>query len=101
MYRPENHLTVADGNDRAVAESIYWADGSSGVGLFEPVETLAEHRRRGFGRALLAEGLRRMARSGLNVAKVSHYNDNVAGAALYRSVGFQRTFERIVYVPVR
>jgi GNAT superfamily N-acetyltransferase len=101
MYRPENHLIVADGNQRAVAECIYWADDSSGVGLFEPVETLAEQRRSGFGRALLVEGLRRMATSGLKVAKVSHYNDNVAAAALYRSVGFERTFERILYVPVR
>jgi GNAT superfamily N-acetyltransferase len=101
MYRPENHLIAADGNQRAVAECIYWADESSGVGLFEPVETLAEQRRSGFGRALLVEGLRRMATSGLKVAKVSHYNDNLAAAALYRSVGLQRTFERMVNVPVR
>jgi GNAT superfamily N-acetyltransferase len=101
MYQPENHLVVTDGNERAVAECIYWADDASGVGLFEPVETLAEHRSSGFGRALLVEGLRRMARSGLKLAKVSHYNDNVAAAALYGSVGYQQAFERIVYVPIR
>jgi GNAT superfamily N-acetyltransferase len=101
MYRPENHLIVVDGNGRPVAECIYWADDASGVGLFEPVETLAEHRRSGFGRALLLQGMRRMATSGLKVAKVSHYSDNVAAAALYGSVGFRPTFERIVYVTDR
>jgi GNAT superfamily N-acetyltransferase len=98
MYRREHHLVVADRNDKAVAEAICWVDESRGVGVFEPVETLEGYRGLGLARALLTEGMQRMIVSGVKLATVSHYNDNLAAAALYESVGFRKRFERVVYV---
>ncbi|MDP9330518.1 MAG: GNAT family N-acetyltransferase [Actinomycetota bacterium] len=44
---------------------------------------------RGFGRALLQEGLRRFAAAGMTYAIVGVDADNPGAEALYRSVGFR------------
>jgi ribosomal protein S18 acetylase RimI-like enzyme len=55
--------------------------------------------RRGFGRALLAEGLRRLAGAGMTRAIVGVEIGNAGAEALYRSLGFEvdrvlRVYER-------
>jgi ribosomal protein S18 acetylase RimI-like enzyme len=71
-----------------VACTIAWADHASGTGTFEPVATHPDAHRRGFGRAVLAEGLRRWAEAGLHTAIVGSELHNEAASALYRSAGF-------------
>ena len=55
-------------------------------------------QRRGLGRSVLAEGLRRMAARGMRRAEVSAYSDNAAALGLYKSVGFERDGDLLTYV---
>ena len=55
-------------------------------GAFEPVGTAPMHHRRGLGRAVMCEGLRRLKRMGATMAYVGSYSPEAH--ALYASVGF-------------
>lgn len=83
-------LLLRDADGRAAACCIAWPDPVSRAGTFEPVATHPELHRRGFGRALLLDGLRRFAAAGMMYAIVGVHADNPGAEALYRSVGFRR-----------
>jgi len=92
-------LLLRDGDGRAAACCIAWPDPVSRAGTFEPVATHPDLHRRGFGRALLLDGLRRFAAAGMTYAIVGVDVDNRGAEALYRSVGFRpdrvlRAYER-------
>jgi mycothiol synthase len=61
-----------------------WFDDVTRSACFEPVATVPAHQRRGLGKALLTEGLRRLQRMGATRAFVGGYSP--AANALYRSV---------------
>jgi GNAT superfamily N-acetyltransferase len=63
-------LLLRDADGRAAACCIAWPDPVSRAGTFEPVATHPDMHRRGFGRALLLEGLRRFAAGGMTYAIV-------------------------------
>lgn len=54
--------------------------------VFEPVGTHPDHQKRGLGKAVMAEGLRRAARLGATLATVGSYSP--AAHALYSAMGF-------------
>ncbi|MEP7059561.1 MAG: GNAT family N-acetyltransferase [Actinomycetota bacterium] len=92
-------LLLRDEDGRAAACTIAWTDPVSRAATFEPVGTHPDQSRRGFGRALLLEGLRRFAAAGMTYAIVGVNTDNPGAEALYRSVGFEpdrllRSYER-------
>ena len=92
-------LLLRDDDGRAAACCIAWIDPVSRAGTFEPVATHPDLHRRGFGRALLLDGLRRFAAAGMTYAIVGAVVANPRAEALYRSVGFLpdrllRVFER-------
>jgi ribosomal protein S18 acetylase RimI-like enzyme len=60
------------------------------VGLFEPVGTHPDFQRKGLGKALLTEALRRMKAEGMETAIVSTYVDSPAANRIYESVGFKK-----------
>ena len=60
----------------------------NGVGLFEPVATHPDFRGKGLGKAVMAEGLRRMQAAGMRRAVLGFDPTNVAALALYTSLGF-------------
>ena len=60
----------------------------NGVGLFEPVATHPDFQGKGLGKAVMAEGLRRMKAAGMKRAQVGFDPTNVAALALYTSMGF-------------
>jgi len=64
-------------------------DAVNSLGHFEPVGVYTEFRRKGLGKAVLQEGLRRMKM--LRMGKVWVYCDreNLAARGLYESVGFE------------
>ncbi len=82
-------LLLRDADGRAAACCIAWPDVVSRAGTFEPVATHPELNRRGYGRALLLDGLRRFAAAGMTYAIVGVGVDNPRAEALYRSVGFR------------
>jgi ribosomal protein S18 acetylase RimI-like enzyme len=68
---------------------IAWPDEGSQTGLFEPVGTHPQHRRRGLAKAVLLVGLRMLAQAGMAAAVVCVDEANTAASDLYRSLGFQ------------
>lgn len=92
-------LLLRDSDGQAAACCIAWTDPISRAGTFEPVATHPEFHRRGFGKALLLDGLRRFAAAGMTYAIVGVDVDNPGAEALYHSVGFRpdrvlRVYER-------
>lgn len=93
-YREEHDIIAVAPDGTIAAFCIIWNDGVSGVGAFEPVGTHAEHQQRGLGRAVLAEGLRRLAAEGAHTAVVVSNGGRDASQRLYQSAGF-RLLDRI------
>ena len=98
-YPPGWDLILRDDDGRAAACCIAWIDPVSRAATFEPVATHPALHGRGFGKALLLDGLRRFAAAGMTYAIVGVVVGNTPAEALYRSVGFQpdrmlRVYER-------
>jgi ribosomal protein S18 acetylase RimI-like enzyme len=91
-YDAERELVVVAPGGRFAAFLVYWLDPVSRAGLFEPVGCHREFQRRGLTKALMYEGMRRMVASGMTTAIVKYNADNIAGAALYGSAGFQTLY---------
>src|SRR4030042_2612488 len=68
---------------------IVWMDVVNKVGLFEPVGTHPDFQRKGLGRAVMLEGLRRLPAGGMKQAIISTFEDNPAAIKLYESGGFR------------
>jgi mycothiol synthase len=85
-----SHDIVAVHEDGPIgAFCIVWIDQVNKVGLFEPVGTHPDFQRKGLGRAVMLEGLRRLQQGGMKQAIVSTYEDNQAAIRLYESTGFR------------
>jgi ribosomal protein S18 acetylase RimI-like enzyme len=67
--------------------AIVWLDEANAIGMFEPVGTHPDHRRRGLAKAVLCEGLRRLEALGAAVAYVG-CGTGIAVSSLYESAGF-------------
>lgn len=84
LYRRDLDL-VAVAPDGAIASfATIWFDDVTRSAYFEPVATVPAHRRRGLGKAVLTEGLRRLKRMGVVVAFVG--GSSLPANALYASV---------------
>lgn len=98
VYRPDLDLVVVTPAGELAAYCIVWWDPETRVGEFEPVGAAPAHRRKGYGRALLREGLRRLRTLGATDAVVvsSTGPEWEPSRRLYASVGFERIvlFER-------
>lgn len=87
-YRSSLDCVVEAPDGRFAAYILAWPDDANGVGLFEPVGTRAEFRRRGLGAAVCTYALQRLYDEGLRQAIVLCESDEAC--ALYESVGFRR-----------
>jgi len=87
-YDPRLDILVRDASGELVANCICWVDAGSGIGTFEPVGTRAAFRGRGFARAAVVEGLRRLQSRGMTFARVGTAHFNAPAIATYRSCGF-------------
>lgn len=76
---------------------ICWFDAASATGEFEPVGTRPAFRRRGAGRAVMLEGLRRLKALGARTAIVYSVEANEASTGLYQSVGFEPVGRYLTY----
>ena len=86
LYRRDLDI-VAIAPDGAVASfCTIWFDDVTRSGAFEPVGTVPAHQRRGLGKAVMAEGLRRLRRIGATMAYVGSYSVEAHG--LYAAMGF-------------
>jgi ribosomal protein S18 acetylase RimI-like enzyme len=85
------HDIVAVAPDATIAAfTIYWPDEVLSLGQFEPVGTHPDYRRRGLARAVLDEGLARLAAAGITRARVMTGGANEAARSTYLAAGFDQ-----------
>lgn len=89
-YDPESDIVAAAPDGSIAAFAITWLETANKVGLFEPVGTHPDHQRKGLGRAVLYEALRRLQARGMAQAIVSTGEQNTPAMELYREVGFEQ-----------
>nr|MBA3414337.1 GNAT family N-acetyltransferase [Chloroflexia bacterium] len=97
LYRPDLDLCVRTAADEVAAYCLCWLDPGNRVGLFEPVRTEDAYHRRGIGRALMVEGIRRLIAAGAVLIKVSRDRFSDAAKGLYEGVGFVEAFATLGY----
>ena len=88
-YAPERELVIQAPDGTFAAFTVTWTDQLNRTGLFEPVGTHKDYRRRGFGRAIILYGLQQMAAAGMKYATVAHFGRNEAARGLYQACGFR------------
>jgi mycothiol synthase len=86
-YQPDLELVAVDANGRVAGFCIRWLNQRGGQ--IEPMGVHPDFRGRGLGRALLAEGIRRL--QGRGVGRILAATDDFREAAcgLYESVDFR------------
>ena len=85
-----DHDLVAVAPDGTIASfAIYWPDDELSLGQFEPVGTHPDFQRRGLARALLHEGLARLAAAGIERARVMTGGANERAQSVYLDSGFE------------
>ena len=99
VYVPEHEIFVMAPNPegQVAAYCIIWTDELTKIGHFEPVGTHPDFQRKGLGKCLLFEGLRRLKAEGMTEADVCTNYDNLAAIPLYQSVGFQLDKRLLTY----
>ena len=86
LYRRDLDIVAVAPDGEFASFCTVWFDDVTRTAAFEPVGTAPAHQRRGLGRAVMGEGLRRLERLGATQAYVGSYTP--AAHALYASVGF-------------
>jgi len=90
VYVPQHEIFINAPLGGVAAYCIVWTDTLNKAGHFEPVGTHPDFQRKGLGKILLFESLRRLKSEGMNEASVCTNHDNAAAIRLYESVGFQK-----------
>ena len=86
LYRRDLDIVAVADDGELAAFCTVWFDDVTRTAVFEPVGTHPNHQKRGLGKAVMTEGLRRAERLGSLLASVSSYGE--AAHALYESMGF-------------
>ena len=89
VYVKEHEVFVIAPNGDVAAYCIIWTDELTKLGHFEPVGIYPDYQRKGLGKSLLFESLRRLKSEGMTEADVCTNHDNAAAIHLYESVGFR------------
>lgn len=97
-YAAHRDLVVEALDGQFAAFCIYWIDDVNRIGLFEPVGTHPDFRRRGLAKAILESGLQRMKAEGMETAVVCVESENSAAQRLYHSIGFHLVRKIRTYV---
>lgn len=87
LYRKELDLCTVDSEGKVASFCTIWYDEESNVAYYEPVGTHPEHQKKGLGKAVLIEGLKRLNDMGAEVAYVGSWGEN--RKAFYHSAGFK------------
>jgi mycothiol synthase len=91
VYDPDLNVVAVDTAGQVGSFCTVWLDPLNKTGLFEPVGTHPDFQRRGLGKAVMVEALRRLHARGMTDAMVCTSSDNAPAIKLYESVGFHIT----------
>ena len=97
IYVPEHELFVIAPNGEVASYCIIWTDELTKVGHFEPVGTHPNYQRKGLGKSLLFEALRRLKSEGMNEADICTGHNNLPAIGLYELIGFQKVKRLLTY----
>ncbi len=86
LYRRDLDLVAVAPQGELAAFCTVWFDDVTRTAVFEPVGTHPDHQKRGLGKAVMSEGLRRARQLGATLSTVSSYS--TGAHALYHSMGF-------------
>jgi ribosomal protein S18 acetylase RimI-like enzyme len=89
LYDPSLDLAITASDGEVAGYALFWYDPVTRVGLVEPMRVEDAYQRRGLARAMLTEGLQRLARRGAHRLKVGYGTD--IARALYVDAGFRVT----------
>lgn len=89
IYRQDLDLVAVAPDGEIASYALVWFDEANRKGLFEPVGTHADHRRRGLSRCVIQEGLRRLHALGATMAYVNSNAGDVPSTGLYAACGFE------------
>lgn len=89
VYNPDCDIVAVAPDGQIGAFCIIWFDALNRVGYFEPVGTHPAYQRKGLGKAVLLEALRRLQEGGMTSAVVCTGEGNIPAIRLYESVGFR------------
>ena len=84
LYRRDLDIVAVAPGGEIAAFCTLWYDDVTRTGYFEPVATVPEHQRRGLGKAVMCEAMRRVKRMGATLVTVGGFS--AAANALYASV---------------
>ena len=87
LYRRDLDIVAVAPDGEFASFCTVWFDDVTRTGAFEPVGTAPEHQRKGLGRAVMAEGLRRLKHLGATLAYVGGFTS--PANALYEYMGFE------------
>jgi ribosomal protein S18 acetylase RimI-like enzyme len=97
-YDEELDVVVEAPDGRLVSYCIAWADQANGIGHFEPVGARPAYTGKGYGRAAVLEGLRRLRARGMHTAVMGTSSVNEPALRLYPACGFEYVESRHAYV---
>ena len=97
VYVPEHELFVISPTGEVAAFCIVWTDELTKTGHFEPVGTHRDYQRKGLGKSLLFEALRRLKSEGMSEADLCTNHTNPPAIGLYEGVGFQQAKRLLTY----
>ena len=86
IYRRDLDILAVAPDGEFAGFCTVWFDDMTRTAVFEPVGTHPNYQKRGLGKAVMSEGLRRAQRLGATLATVSSYSKGAH--ALYDSMGF-------------
>lgn len=86
LYRQNLDIVAIAPDGSIAAFCTVWFDDVARIGIFEPVATVPAYQRRGLGKAVMSEGMRRLKKLGGTKAFVGSYSEEAG--ALYASMGF-------------
>lgn len=86
LYRRDLDIVAVAPDGTIASFCTVWFDDVTRSGAFEPVGTAPAHQRRGLGKAVMREGLRRLQSMGADMAFVG--SSSPPAHALYASMGF-------------
>lgn len=90
-YRADLDLSIVNDSGEVVSFCTIWYDANNRHGILEPVGTIPQFRKNGLGRAVISEGLHRIAKEGAQLAYVG------SDMEFYKRLGFQCAYRSYVW----